>query len=307
MELFDAGLSQGGTRGKGPLYWDASMLSDDDLALIRRVLPDTLRPFDEAGIDVRARLLQFTPVVEISSPTGNGGIRLFNTRCETSLPGLYTAGACCWNPPHGTYSVGGVNMAFNNVGGYRAEENAAKRAKSLGEPNLKWDQIEELRREAVQPLENKRGSTPDNITSKVHEIVLPAERSIFKNKQRIDKLLDRLRGIKAELPQMWAQDVHELVKANEVRNFVSMTELVYVAAGIRDESRDCHYREEFPYRDDENWLRWIILSRSAGGTNVDIVQVPLERYPVKPIQRGKIPHPVQFSSKGLGKEWHADS
>ena len=101
---------------------------------------------------------------------------------------------------------------------------------------------------------------------------------------------------------MKARDAHDLVKAKEVENLVLMAELIFTAALERKESRDTHYREDYPYRDDGEWLTWLILQRGEGEQmKMRHEPVPFERYPVKPTLFQRVPHPVQHS---LGEDYN---
>ena len=46
------------------------------------------------------------------------------------------------------------------------------------------------------------------------------------------------------------------------------------SALLRTESRGCHYREDFPYRDDANWLCWILIRRGENGMVLEREPVP---------------------------------
>ena len=75
---------------------------------------------------------------------------------------------------------------------------------------------------------------------------------------------------------MKAVDIHGLVKATEARNFVLLMELYNVAALERKESRIIHYREDYPYTDDRDWRKWILVRTDGkGGVRVKIEQVTL--------------------------------
>ncbi|MFC1962456.1 hypothetical protein ACFLWB_00400 [Chloroflexota bacterium] len=94
---------------------------------------------------------------------------------------------------------------------------------------------------------------------------------------------------------MSARDVHELVKANEARSYACLTEVIYHCALKRKESRLGHYREEYPYRNDIEWLKWIIARRDRDGLVLRFEPVPIEQYPIQPEKRAHIPPPVKFS------------
>lgn len=97
-----------------------------------------------------------------------------------------------------------------------------------------------------------------------------------------------------EALELGATDVHQLVKAVEFKNLLICVRLKFTAGLLREESRGDHYREEFPFRDDLNWLKWITIQSSGKEMIMMIEDVPLEQYPARPAERCRIPAPVQY-------------
>jgi succinate dehydrogenase/fumarate reductase flavoprotein subunit len=92
-----------------------------------------------------------------------------------------------------------------------------------------------------------------------------------------------------------AADVHELVKAAEARNFVLLMELHNVAALERRESRMVHYREDYPYTDDRDWRKWVLLKNGGNGTvQVTMQPVPLGSSAITPESLARKQAPVAY-------------
>ncbi|MBI4317384.1 MAG: FAD-binding protein, partial [Chloroflexi bacterium] len=279
--------------GRGPIYCDMRHFSPEDFARLHRVIPHAMRIFDRANIDLSKRMVEYSAFNGVFCTSGDGGMRV-NTHCETSVPGLYGAGAATKILPHGTYAVGGLNLAYCCVSGYRAGESAARYAVVTERRPRDADQARVLQHEAFAPTGREVGVTPDQVFDWVREVTVPAEHSTFKHEKRIKKVLARLEEIKSSLDEISAPNPHDLVKANEARNYAQCAELVFRAALERKESRGQHYREEYPYRDDANWLKWLVLRRQDSAVGVRMEHVPIWRYPIKPQNFDKKPHPVQF-------------
>ena len=59
-------------------------------------------------------------------------------------------------------------------------------------------------------------------------------------------------------------------------------EMFYRASLAREESRGWHLREDFPARDDANFLKWIELKDEGGEMALSFEDVPVAGYPIKP-------------------------
>ena len=59
-------------------------------------------------------------------------------------------------------------------------------------------------------------------------------------------------------------------------------EMFYRASLVREESRGWHLREDFPERDDANFLKWIELRDAGGEMDISLHDVPVDQYPMKP-------------------------
>jgi succinate dehydrogenase/fumarate reductase flavoprotein subunit len=85
------------------------------------------------------------------------------------------------------------------------------------------------------------------------------------------------------LPALQAKDLHYLSKCHEVQSMALCAELTFRSALMRSESRGFHFREDFPERDDKNWLKWIILKQDKGEMKLSTRTIPINKYKIKPI------------------------
>ena len=277
--------------GRGPCYFDCRAWGEEKLNNMRKVLPMTMKAFDEpgVGVDLSKEPVETNPMVGIYGISCQSGIRI-NTIGETKIAGLYAAGVAAY------YGPGPGPQSLCIVGGYRAGEAAAKWAKEADQPKNNLDQIRKLKETVFPALERKKGVSPEEIYYSVNKLVTPWGASLFKHEKRIKNVLYKIREIaKNDLPKIKANDIHGLVKAHEAKNFVLLMELYNMAALERKESRMAHFREDYPYIDDRDWRKWIFLQTDGkGGIKVNIEPVSLGCSAIMPASLTRKPAPVAY-------------
>lgn len=104
---------------------------------------------------------------------------------------------------------------------------------------------------------------------------------ILRDRKGLETALSSLQEIKIELlPKMFARDMRQLKEAFEVKNMVTVSEIVTRAALFRKESRGDHYRMDFPQRDDDKWLKNILISKKGNEIKIKSQPAPITRlYP----------------------------
>ncbi|MDP2728810.1 MAG: FAD-binding protein, partial [Dehalococcoidia bacterium] len=280
--------------GRGPLYMDIRHWSPERMAMLQRVMPILIKAIDKADLDVRRELVEFTVVASGFYMSGDGGIKV-GVNGETNIAGLFATGACANTRSH-TEGFGSATLANCNVFGHRTGGAAAQSALGTGEPKVTKQQVEELKKETLAPLGREKGVNPFDVTLALNRKCLPWKYGTFKRESRIKEALGEIQRIGDEdVPRLGASDYHGLVLAHDAKNLAQVAELFQRASLERRESRCKHYREDYPYRDDVDWLCWLLLRRGEKGVEVRKEPLPVERYPIKLDKRERIPAPVQFS------------
>ncbi len=282
--------------GRGPVYFDMRGWPPENIEKMHRILPATMVAFNKAGIDLTHDLVETTPIVNLYSFTGEAAVRI-DQHGESNIRGLFAAGVSALT------GVGINPQASCAAIGYIAGENAARLASDTRHGVLDSVQIESLRQTLFQPLHREDGISPDSLYLKANNVVVPYEISFFKHADRIRATLKVIRRLaQEELPRVKAADIHELVKANEARSFLIMLEVMFASALERKESRISHYREEYPYRDNENWLRWVLARIDSRGA-IQFRTLPVILDPVRLNEALRVPARVQYTwRKGITRD-----
>lgn len=282
--------------GRGPIYLDMSKTSPEDQQLMRKILPHSFKTWDRSGLNFFKDKIPWI----VWPLFGNvGGIKV-NTRCESNLPGLYAAGDAAGQPHHGTYSIGGLMISYAYLSGCIAGENAAQYANSIkdigwGRANLD-KQVEQAINNFVASLDRSNGIRPCQVIRKIQEILVPWPVSFIRSEERLRKALTEILQIRKEdIPSMRAADLHELVEVQGAKSLGLMAELFLRVALFRKESRGHHYREDYPYTDNRNWLKWVIVRHKDGMPEIRAEDVPTPY--LRPVESLAIPPGVKKGGK----------
>ena len=116
------------------------------------------------------------------------------------------------------------------------------------------------------PLRRAGGFGPRWVTQMLQNTMIPYYVMYVKRADRLQAALTNVEFFRDHLvPQLYAGDQHELRLAHETRNMVLNAEMRLRASLFRTETRGCHYREDYPLRDDAEWLAWVLLRKGADG------------------------------------------
>jgi succinate dehydrogenase/fumarate reductase flavoprotein subunit len=225
---------------------------------------------------------------------GTGGVWVINTKCSTSLPGLFAAGDCGGTRHNGAFIVNvGNGTGPSAVTGRRAGEGAAEYASQVKKLKINEKYIASRKNLVYAPMERKAGYSPRWVTQLLQNTMIPYFVSYVKHGERLQAALTTVEFLRDHLvPRMYAKDPHELKLVHETGNMVLAAEMILRASLFRTESRGAHYREDYPRRDDPAWLAWTKLKEVKGRMKVSKVAVPKkwwpdlskpykERYPVR--------------------------
>ncbi len=274
--------------GRGPVFFDLRAWKQEKIDKMRKVLPFTMRTFDASGIDIRREMVETTPMVGLYCMSAQSGLKI-NLQGETNIKGLLAAGTTSM------VARGALTQSLCMVVGYRAGEHCGRMSLAEDFLPLRWEQVRRFRDLIFAPLYRDQGASPGDIYRAVNKTVTPFAANLFREEKRICTTIEEIRKLATDdLPRMKADDTHQLVKANEARNFVLLMELVYLSALERKESRLAHYREDYPYRDDENWIKYVQCKRTKQG-NVQVRTEPVDMSYLSPFPRLRIPSPIQYN------------
>jgi succinate dehydrogenase/fumarate reductase flavoprotein subunit len=205
-----------------------------------------------------------------------------DTSCASNnIAGLFAAGDNLCSMQNGANYAGfGTSFCGSAVQGAAAGTSAAEYAKSIKSVKVSTSTINDALTTLTTPREREKGFSPSWVTRALQSTTLPYYVLWSKEEARLQAALSNVLHLKNHIaPLMIAASPHELRLAHETRNMILNAEMKLRASMMRKESRGTHYREDYPYRDDKNFLAWVIIQQKDGEMVLTKKDVPKESYP----------------------------
>ena len=119
-----------------------------------------------------------------------------------------------------------------------------------------------------------KGILPDKFIYDLQSRLFPYDVCYLKSRPRLVKALAEIDELKHQVPELWASDIHQLVKANEAVNMLLIAEAILRSSLYREESRGYHFREDYPLQDNKNWLKWVTIKLEDGQFKLAAKDIP---------------------------------
>jgi len=249
-------------RGAGPnrdyVYIDVRHLGPELLAAKLPDITEFARTY--LGVDPVVEPVPVYPTCHYAMggipTTVTGQVLRDNT---ATVPGLYAAGECACVSVHGANRLGTNSLLDINVFGRRAGIAAANYA-------LAHDFVEM----PPEPAAMVAGWVADILsgcgTERVADIrgalqqTMDNNAAVFRTEETLKQALDDIHALKARYSQIAVHDKgkrfnSDLLEAIELGFLLELAEVTVVGALNRKESRGGHAREDYPNRDDANYMR----------------------------------------------------
>ncbi|MFB7636695.1 succinate dehydrogenase flavoprotein subunit [Streptomyces sp. NPDC056149] len=210
----------------------------------------------------------------------------------TVVPGLYAAGEVACVSVHGANRLGTNSLLDINVFGRRAGIAAAQYAATADFVELPEDPAS-LVVEQVERLRDATGS--ERVTEIRNELqeTMDANVMVFRTEQTIKTAVEKIGELRERYRNVSIQDKGkrfntDLLEAIELGNLLDLAEVMAVSALARKESRGGHYREDYPNRDDVNFMRHTMAYREVGADGSDSIRLdykPVVQTRYQPMER----------------------
>lgn len=225
---------------------------------------------EKRGIDLRVEPIASEP----RAHTTIGGVAI-DERCQTSVPGLYAAGAVAGGV-YGHARPEGYTSMITVVFGKRAGQYAAEAARQSGEADVDPACAAAIVDEAVGVVSESAGMKASDVKRKV-KAATRRYAWVIKDEDGLTRGLSRIRQIRKDTGKLVARNGYDWARALEARNLFLSAELLFIGSLERRESRGAFFRDDYPDTDNANWLRNILYRQSEGELTLDY-RTPELRY-----------------------------
>ncbi len=254
------------------LWLDIRHLGDQHISTKLREVDEICKNF--LGVDPRVQLIPVRPTQHYTM----SGIRTDKDGAAYGLKGLYSAGeAACWDM-HGFNRLGGNSLAETVVAGgiigariveyLKGCETSYSTAVVNAEVKRQQQRIDDL-------IAGRLGKeNVYKVRSEMQEALMTGC-FVFRNEADLKACIETLQGVyersgKIGLVSNGLGANHELAAALKLRGQVRLALCIAAGALARKESRGSHNREDYPARDDQNWLNRTLAYWPEGADMPDL-------------------------------------
>jgi succinate dehydrogenase flavoprotein subunit len=268
-----------GVEGKDYVYLDVRHLGPK---VIEEKLPDIT---DFARVYLGVEPLTEPVPIQPTAHYAMGGIptdtltRVTRDAAGTIVPGLYAAGECACVSVHGANRLGTNSLVDLLVFGRRAGRQMAEDVKGIGRPEPADDVEVPVRTELAALRAHTRGENAARLRKELADVMMDNV-GVYRDETLLSAALPKVRELKERYARVGVADQGsvfntDLLEAREVGYLLDCAETTVVAALARKETRGAHAREDFPVRDDVQFLAHSLATRGPGGGHPQLTYKPV--------------------------------
>jgi succinate dehydrogenase / fumarate reductase, flavoprotein subunit len=271
-----------GIGGKDYVHLDLRHLGKEKIEEKLPDITDFVRTY--MGLDPVKDLIPIQPTAHYAMggvPTNADGAVLADVKGSV-VPGFFAAGEVACVSVHGANRLGTNSLVDILVFGRRSGISAADHADKVDWPALPADPAGEVRGRIEKLL-----AAPFKENTAILRNELQADMmdncGVYRTEELLLKARQKIAELRGRYPQCAPQDKGkqfntDLLECMELENLLDLAEATVESALARKESRGAHAREDFPKRDDQQFLRHTFAARRNGKVELDYKPVVITKF-----------------------------
>jgi succinate dehydrogenase / fumarate reductase flavoprotein subunit len=255
---------------------------------LEHALPDV---FEMARIYLGVEPLKEGIPIQPTAHYAMGGIptdlqtRVLADATGTIVQGLFAAGECACVSVHGANRLGTNSLVDLIVFGRRGGKAMAEFVQQADYAPLPQQPEAYTVAELDRIRTSKGREIPGKIRMEMQKIMMDHV-GVFREGPTIQKALDIVRELQQRYKNIGVQDMGavfntDILEAWELGCLLDLAEVTALSALNRTESRGAHWREDFPQRDDVNWLKHTFVTLQDGQPVITYKPVTLTKFEPK--------------------------
>ncbi len=215
----------------------------------------------------------------------DGRVRL---SADTLTEGFFSAGECSCVSVHGANRLGSNSLLECVVYGRRTGKSIAKYVEKRAFPVFNPDIYLQDAKEEITALLTKKGTIRIGELRQQFQDCMTQHCGVFRTEATMREGIRQIGELKRKYEQIYLDDRGdcwntELIEAWELQSLMVVGEIILTSALNRQESRGAHSREDFPQRDDQNFLQHTLAYYSPSGIDIDYMPVVIQDF--TPVER----------------------
>ncbi len=273
-------IQKGNGTARGGVYCD---MTYNPPGFMKKQLPALHDFYLKIGINVEKEMVEVAPTCHFFM----GGIRI-NEEWRSTVETLFAAGEASGGL-QGANRLSQNSLAEIMVSGGRAGDAAGQEARKRGAfRKINEGEIEEERKRLEEIFSRKReNSSPAPVTlRKKSQKLMWDQVGLVRNGGDLQAALTEFQRLeKEDLPRIALSSPsrrynREFIETLELADLLKVSQAVATAALYRKESRGAHFRNDFPKRDNRNWVKHLRITQKNGG--LQISEGPVNLSEMKP-------------------------
>jgi succinate dehydrogenase / fumarate reductase flavoprotein subunit len=239
------------------------------------------------GVDPVAQPMPVQPTAHYAMggiPTNEYGEVVIDDK-KTILPGVFAAGEVACVSVHGANRLGTNSLLDLVVFGKYAGLRAAEYANGASFQTLPEDPTD-FTRQQLDAILNSQGTEREYDIGNEMKSIMFDHVGVFRTEEGMTEALNKVRELKERMKNLYRPDRSkifntELLSIWELQNLLDLAEVTAVSALARKESRGAHAREDYPKRDDANWLKHTLAWLEDGRIRLGYKPVVITKFQPK--------------------------